>query len=96
MKLENIFSVSLCKNGILGGWIIVEDSSMTYKTGKVTIPEKYRNLEMKYEDVVSMTEGSFIFIPTITVEMKNKEAYKFLVFNKNRFLEMVDAKRNNK
>ena len=40
------FIVSLCKNGILGGGIVADSEKVTYKTGKVTVPQKYRNLEI--------------------------------------------------
>lgn len=92
-QMKNTFSVSLCKNGILGGWIVLEEESMAYRTGKVTIPEKNRNLVMKYQDILSVTEGSLLFLPTVTVRMKNDEEYKFVVFSRRRFLETLDAKR---
>ena len=47
--MKNTFSVSLCKNGLLGGWITIGEISMIYKTGKMTIPEKYRNLVIEYK-----------------------------------------------
>ena len=91
--MKNTFSVSLCKNGIIGGWIAVGEVSMVYKTGKVTIPEKYRNLVMEYKDVLSVTEGKMLFLPTVTVKMKNEEEYKFIVYNRKRFLEVLSARR---
>ena len=91
-QMKNTFSVSLCKNGLLGGWIVVEEESMTYRTGKLTIPEKYRNLEMKYQDIFSVTEGNMLFLPTVTVKMKNDEEYKFVVYSRKRFLEILNKK----
>ena len=52
--MQNTFSASLCKNGVLGGWIVVGKMSMVYKTGKVTIPEKYKNLVLAYNDIFSV------------------------------------------
>ena len=92
--MKNTFSVSLCKNGIIGGWIVVGEVSMVYKTGKVTIPERYRNLVMEYKDVLSVTEGKMLFLPTVTVKMKNEEEYKFLVFNRRKFLDTLKDKMN--
>jgi len=92
-QMKNTFSVSLCRNGLLGGWIVVGEVSMVYKTGKVTIPEKYRNLVMEYKDIFSVTEGTLLFLPTVTVKMKNEEEYKFVVFNRKHFLEALSAKR---
>ena len=92
-QMQNTFSVSLCKNGILGGWIVMEEESMTYRTGKVTISEKYKNLVMKYKDIFSVTEGKLLFLPTVVVRMKNDEEYKFVVFSRKRFLKTLYAKR---
>ena len=95
-QMKNTFSVSLCKNGLLGGWITIGEVSMAYKTGKLTIPEKYRNLVMVYNEILSITEGKMFFLPTVTVKMKNEEEYKFVVYNRKRFLEVLDTKRNSK
>jgi len=89
-------SLSLCKNGILGGYIVADEEAITYKTGKLTIPEKYRNLKMKYKDILSVTEGSLLFMPTVSLRMKNDEEYKFIVFEKKRFLKMLSEKRKGK
>lgn len=91
-QMKNTFSVSLCKNGLIGGCIVIEENAMTYKTGKVIIPAKYRNLVMAYKDIFSVTEGSFLFLPTIMVKMKNEEEYKFLVYNRKKFLDMLKNK----
>ena len=34
--MKKMYMVSLCRQGILGGWIIADDEGITYKTGKVT------------------------------------------------------------
>jgi len=95
-QMINTFTVSLCKNGILGGYIVADEEAITYKTGKLTIPEKYRNLKMKYKDILSVTEGSLLFMPTVSLRMKNDEEYKFIVFEKKRFLKMLSEKRKGK
>ena len=92
--MNNTFSVSLCKNGLLGGFITIGDVSMVYKTGKVTVPQKYRNLVMAYSDILSVTEGCLLFLPTVTVKMKDEEEYKFIVFNMKRFMNVLNEKRS--
>ena len=94
--MKNTFMVSLCKNGLLGGYIVMEEDAMIYRTGKVTIPQKYRNLVMKYSDIRSLTKEKMLFLTTISVKMKSMEEYKFLVFNEKRFLEVLQDKRNSK
>ena len=92
-QLRNTFMVSLCKNGILGGYMVVEEDAMVYRTGKLTVPEKYRNLKMRYDDMLSLTEERFLIFPAVLVNMKNEEEYKFIVFSRKRFLNVVNAKR---
>lgn len=41
-SMKKYYLVSLCKNGILGGYIIADEEAITYKTGKVTIPREYK------------------------------------------------------
>ena len=38
------FVCSLCHNGILGGVLYLDSQSLTYKTNKLTVDKKYRNL----------------------------------------------------
>ena len=95
-QMKNTFFVSLCKNGILGGYIVVGEVSMVYKTGKMTIPEKYRNLVIEYKDIFSVTEGTLLFLPIVMIKMKNEEEYKFVVFNRKHFLEALSKKRGNR
>lgn len=38
------FVCSLCHNGILGGVLYLDSQSLTYKTNKLTVGKKYRNL----------------------------------------------------
>ena len=37
------FICSLCHNGILGGGLYLDNTSLTYKTNKLTVDKKYKN-----------------------------------------------------
>lgn len=87
--MKNYFIVSLCKNGLLGGGIAAQEHAITYRTGKVTVSQKYRNLEMKYENILSVSSGWLLFLPTVTIHMRDGEEYRFVVFAKKRFLERL-------
>ena len=78
--MKKYFVVSLVKKGILGGGIVADSEAITYHTGKVTIPQEYRHLEMKYEDICEVTAGWLFILPTVTVKMRNGKEYKFVVF----------------
>ena len=69
--MKNYFIVSLCKNGILGGGITADHEAVTYHTGKVTVPAKYKKLEMKYRDIASMANGRLFIWPTVTLKMNS-------------------------
>ena len=49
--MKQYYVASLCRNGVLGGGIVADDDGITFKTGKVTVSPKLRNLEMKYSNI---------------------------------------------
>ncbi len=88
--MKKLFLVSLCKNGILGGNIVADDEKITYHTGKLTVPEAYRNLEMRYNAITSVKKDGWLLFPTVTLQFKTGESYKFLVFARKRFLRTLN------
>ena len=91
--MKKYFVVSLVKNGLLGGGIVADSEAITYHTGKVTIPKEYRHLVMKYEDICEVTPGWLLFLPTVTVKMRNEKEYKFAIFfNRKRFVNILTEK----
>ena len=87
--MKKYFIVSLCENGILGGGILANDEAVTYCTGKVTVPDKFRRLRMEYNNISSVSGGWIFIFPTVTINMKNGESYKFVVFAKNKFINLL-------
>lgn len=87
--MKKYFIVSLCKNGILGGGIVADSDAITYHTGKVTVPKEYRNLEMRYQDICGFTVGWLFVLPTVLIKMRDGKEYKFVVFNRKRFVEVL-------
>ena len=78
------FVCSLCHKGILGGALYLDSQSLSYKTNKLTVDKKYRNLVMPLQEIKEISWKWMIF-PIATVDMKNGELYKFIIFNKSRF-----------
>ena len=78
--MKRFFIVSLVKDGLLGGGIVADAEAITYRTGKLTIPQEYRHLVIKYEDICKVTKGRFIILPTVTIKIQNGNEYKFVVF----------------
>ena len=87
--MKKYFIVSLCRNGILGGGILTDEHKVTYNTGKLTVPDKFRNLEMRYADMNGFTVGRLLFLPTVTIKMKDSENYKFVVFARRKFIDVL-------
>ena len=80
------FVCSLCHNGILGGGLYLDSQSLTYKTKKFTVDSKYRNLFLPMREIKEIS-WKWIIFPVATVNMENGELYKFIIFNKSRFLK---------
>ena len=91
--MKKHFIVSLIKNGILGGKIVADSEAMTYRTGKLTVPQEFRNLVMKYAEICEVTAGWYFVLPTVMVKMKNGNAYKFVVFfSRKSFIETLESR----
>lgn len=80
------FICSLCHNGILGGALYLDATSLTYKTNKLTVDNKYKNLVLPLRDINEIT-WKWIVFPIATVLMKNGERFTFIIFNKPRFVK---------
>ena len=78
--MKKFYVVSLVKNGLIGGGISADSEAITYRSGKVTIPQEYRNIVMKYEDISEVTMDSLFILPTVTVKMRSGKVYQFAVF----------------
>ena len=78
------FVCSLCHNGILGGGLYLDNTSLTYKTNKLTVDKKYRNLVLPFNKIKEIN-WKWIIFNVATFFMKNGESYKFIIFNKRRF-----------
>ncbi len=87
--MKSFFLCSLCHCGILGGGLIVDEDAITFKTGKITVDKKYRNLKISRSDIVSLS-WKWIIFPVATFVMKNGEKYSFLIFNKWRFIKVFE------
>jgi len=82
--MRKAFMCSLCHNGILGGGLYLDTQSVTYRTQKLTVNEKYRNLVLPLNEIKEIT-WKWIVFPVATFHMKNGEEYKMIIFNKARF-----------
>ena len=82
--MKKVFMCSLVKGGLLGGAIYVEPESVTYKTNKLTVDKKYRNLVLLKKDIKEITWKRVVF-PVVTCRMANGEEYSVMSFNRAGF-----------
>lgn len=87
--MKKVFAVSLCRNGVLGGGIFADNEKIVYRTGKLTVEPRFRNLEMPLKDIVSVKSGRFLLLPAVELEMKNGERFKFIVYACKTFLNTL-------
>ena len=79
-----VFVCSLCRGGLLGGALYLDENSLTYRTNKLTVDPMLRNLVMPLRNIRSISWERVIF-PIVTVQLKRGGSYKFLLFNKSSF-----------
>lgn len=83
--MKKSFMCSLCHHGLLGGGLYLDSESVTYRTQKLTVHEKYRNLVLPLSEIENLTWKWWLF-PVATFHMKNGEIYQIMTFHKSRFL----------
>ena len=54
------FVCSLCHNGIVGGGLYLDSQSLTYKTNKLTVGKKYRNLVLPMQEIKEIDRKSVV------------------------------------
>lgn len=87
--MKKVFVASLCKNGILGGGLYVENNRITYRTNKITVPAQLKHLTLDIKEIQEISSGWLFFFPTITIHMKNHKEWKFIVFRRNEFFKTL-------
>ena len=82
--MKKSFMCSLCHNGILGGALYLDETSVTYKTNKLTVDKVYKNLVLPLDEIIGLAWKRVVF-PIAIFRMKNGTEHKFIIFNKRRF-----------
>ena len=79
--MKRVFVCSLCRGGILGGALYVDDTAITYKTNKLTVAKEYRNLALPLEEIQEIAWNWIL----ATVTLTSGTQYRFLIYNKPGF-----------
>lgn len=67
--MRKAFMCSLCHNGILGGGLYLDNQSITYRTQKLTVDEKYKNLVLPLDEIIKI-RWKWVIFPVATFQMK--------------------------
>lgn len=90
--MKKSFMCSLCHKGILGGGLYVDEHDVTYKTNKLTVDKKYRNLVLPINEIEEI-DWKWIIFPVATFYISNGEKYTIIIFNKPRFIKWYSEAR---
>lgn len=82
--MKKSFVCSLCRGGIIGGALYLDEASLTYKTNKLTVAPDWRNLVIPLSEIRELS-WKWIIFPVATFRMTCGAEYKFIIFNKSRF-----------
>ena len=69
------FVCSLCRNGIIGGGLYIDEQSITYSTQKLTVSPLYRNLVLPMNEIRELSWSQMV-VPVAAISMKDGECYK--------------------
>ncbi len=90
--MRKVYAASLCKNGLLGGGLYLDEDKAVFRTGKITVPARLRNLELYYKDITSISKGSILLLPAVTISMNNGEKWRFVVYRCENFIQNITPK----
>ncbi len=84
------YAASLCWRGLLGGWLVIGDERVSYRTGKLQVPAEIRELDMPFCRITGVERSNLAFLPTVTVRLQNGREWQFLVFGRKGFLRKLE------
>lgn len=91
--MKKAFYGSLCYQGIRGGAIIINNGAVIYKNQTLTLPDEYKNIVLPIKEIADVEKGWLLCLPTITIHLKSKKKYKFVIFNRKGFLNQLEKLR---
>ncbi len=84
--MDKTYIASLCYQGLLGGALFLDDERVTYRTEKLQVPPEIRNLALPFCRIKNVEKSKALFLPTLTIQMSDGNAWKFIVFGRDSFL----------
>ena len=87
--MKRAFRCSFCYQGLRGGAIYLDDTSVAYRNQTLTLPEAYKNIVIPIQKIESVEKGHIFLFPTVTIHLENQEAYRFVLFRRQKFLDCL-------
>ena len=87
--MRRLYSVSICREGVLGGSLRIEDHGLRYRTNKLTVSPMLRDLFLAFADIRDIRARWWLILPLVTVEMRDGEVYSFILFGHKAFFRAL-------
>ena len=85
------FYASICMHGLQGGTVYLVDHEFCFRCQKATMADEYKNLRIPYKNIKTVFAGKrTLFIPTTIIETHDGKTYRFLIFNRKRFISCIE------
>ncbi len=89
--MKKSFYASACIYGIHGGGAYLVDDGFRFRCQKLTIADEYKDLLIPYGKIKSVFAARWVFfIPTTVIETLDGKTYRFLIFNRKRFIRCIE------
>lgn len=89
--MKESFYASICANGLHGGAAYLVDKGFLFRCQKSTIDYEYKKLFIPYQNIESVFVGKrILFIPTTIIRTIEGNTYRFLIFNRKKFIERIE------
>lgn len=84
------FYASACISGLHGGGAYLGDTEFCFRCQKITIPGEFKNLRIPYKNIKTVSSGKrVLFLPTTVIETIDGNTYRFLIFNRKKFIKCI-------
>lgn len=92
--MKKAYYASVCSNGAHGGALYTDENGVLFRCQKLTVDEKFKRLSFGYNEIKKLEKKrSLAVFPAVTITLANNESYKFIVFNRKRFINTIKRHR---
>lgn len=92
MKDKNSFYASIYYGGLLGGAAYLDGDGFNFKCRKATADKEIRDLKIRYDDIQSVCFERKLLVPLTVIRTFSGTKYRFLIFNRKKFINIVQKK----